>query len=200
MFRVMFGAFTCLIGLATGAPAWVPTRVVRGSDDVLRVTFVPVDMALRSVEPARYPMFNDLLTATHVPGQQTLTISEMEDEMNGKSPDSGPGWFANAGEATQSYARPVPSGFVFHEARVGSTLAANSAFKSVLVLFSLLSIPRVCLPRYLQCFLRFRIRWCTLSAAQLRTFCASPSTCLATNGTHARVIGYYACLHRAIWC
>lgn len=126
MFGLMFVAFAYVLGMAAAAPAWIPVHVVRGNDDVLRVTFSPVDMALRSLEPARYPMFNDLLTATRTPGQRTLTIAEIERELTEKSADSGPGWFENGAQTPHTYARPHPAGFIFHEARVGSTLAANS--------------------------------------------------------------------------
>lgn len=112
--------------VAAAAPAWVPVGVMREADGSKVVVFQRVDMSLRTMDPTRFPMFADLLKLASG-DRKSVTAHELAAHLDSTSSDAGPGLFASAGAEVGSYARPDPAGFVFHEARVGSTLAANSA-------------------------------------------------------------------------
>lgn len=114
--------------LAAAAPVYIPTDATRGLDGEVRISFAKVDMALRASDPQRYPMFSDLLRAAPAGGRRTVTMAELQAELNKTTPESGPGLFVDSAKSDTfgRYAPPLPLGFIFHEARVGSTLAANS--------------------------------------------------------------------------
>lgn len=124
----LFVAFAALCGVALAAPAWTPIDVTLIDGNQLRVSLKRVDMSLRAADPSRYPMFNDLVMAGQASGVRSVTMTELEQHLNGTGSERGQGLYGAADGPSGQYASEVPAGFVFHEARVGSTLAANSAY------------------------------------------------------------------------
>jgi hypothetical protein len=126
-----------VLGAVCAAPSYIPVHVTRNQEGTIAVSFQKIDMALRAADPSAFPMFNDLALYARDPGSRVMEIEELEAYLDGTLDVCGEGMFhdvvddGNAscavnGTSLPSYAYPVPAGFVFHEARVGSTLAANS--------------------------------------------------------------------------
>lgn len=141
VFRHLMAAVIALLlavlGTAFAVPSYVPVHVTRNQDGTVAVSFQKIDMALRAADPSAFPMFNDLALYARDPGSRVMPIEELEVYLDDTLDACGEGMFhdvvddGNASCAVNdtslpSYAYPVPAGFVFHEARVGSTLAANS--------------------------------------------------------------------------
>lgn len=110
-----------------GAATLIPTRVSRGTSGTIFVTLRGADMQLRAADPSRYPFFSDVLLATEGSRALTVTLEELTNHLDSTSGERGRGLFPEGSRGRpMPYASPQPAGFVFHEARVGSTLAANS--------------------------------------------------------------------------
>lgn len=117
--------FLALLYLCGAAPTLVPIAVTRSPSGALAVTLQAVDMALRSQDPARYPMFHDLMSASGGSARaRMVSMTELKSHLDSSSGTRGRGLWGEGEEG--DYPPAIPSGFVFHEARVGSTLAANS--------------------------------------------------------------------------
>ena len=126
--------FAAAVGPSEAVPTYIPTRIIRrnGSDpnaDVI-VVFQPVDMELHAIEPSRFPMFAALLRFSPKNASMTRTWKQLKHYLDTTSEEEGRGLFAESTNFSSptvgTYAAPVPAGFIYHEARVGSTLAANS--------------------------------------------------------------------------
>lgn len=110
-----------------GRVTFVPTDVMKRQDQSIGVVFTRMDMLARSADPSLYPMFGDLVAATSTRETKTVSMDELEAYLSSTSAESGRGMFEeDESQPVGSYASLTPAGFVFHEARVGSTLVANS--------------------------------------------------------------------------
>lgn len=89
--------------------AWTPISISKvGSDDPV-FELCQLDFKGYAKAPHLYAMFKDLVLKSNC-RRRTATLSELKAEMQ-------------SGEPNGNYLEP--SGFVFHESRVGSTLVAN---------------------------------------------------------------------------
>lgn len=92
-----------------------------------KVAFKQVDMALHAEQPATYPMFRDVVAAS---GRSTKTrvmdVDALHSMLQSTNPAKGPGLFAaDDVDEDAEYPDATPAGFILHESRCGSTLAAN---------------------------------------------------------------------------
>eukprot|EP00937_MAST-01D_sp_MAST-1D-sp2_P007394 g7394.t1 len=90
---------------------WFPTSVAwRGSVDATTVEMCRLNTALHHRDPSSVPMFRDLVAHSNCGGAnaRSATVGQLRADIA-----------AHPGSVI------APSGFVFHEARVGSTLVAN---------------------------------------------------------------------------
>ena len=92
---------------------WFPINVQLNADGTGRVTMCKLDFASHHANPSKIPMFRDLVGHSNCGhgrkgGLRSATFDELRADME-KHPGS----------------VIEPTGFVFHEARVGSTLVAN---------------------------------------------------------------------------
>ncbi len=114
---------TCLLAPALARPVYVPVSAAFNGD-VLMFQLQKVDMLLRSEDPNLYPMFQDLPKTGAL---KAVTVEELEEHLDATDATRGAGLFeSDSSQVSLPYANPVPKGFIFHEARVGSTLGANS--------------------------------------------------------------------------
>jgi hypothetical protein len=127
----MRGVFLLLLAAlasrsCTALDSLVPVGFQLGGDGGATFMLVKMDMLVRNSDPNLYPMFNDL---PHVGPQRSVSAAELEAHLDATSAASGFGLLDEPdGTDTREfpYSNPTPQGFIFHEARVGSTLGANS--------------------------------------------------------------------------
>ncbi len=114
---------------ACAAAPLLPVSVeISGSGSVV-VILREADVQSRAHDPGKLPMFADVLRASARSATReplTMTFAELEQHLEQTSSVDGAGLFPLEGSAIGTYAPANPAGFIFHEARVGSTLAANS--------------------------------------------------------------------------
>lgn len=114
---------------ACAAVPLLPFSVEVSGSGSLVVILREADMQSRAHDPGKLPMFADVLRASARSATReplTMTFAELEQHLQRTSSVDGAGLFPLEGSEIGTYAPPVPAGFIFHEARVGSTLAANS--------------------------------------------------------------------------
>ena len=92
---------------------WTPIRIVIDDPNDPSITFCQLDFKTYGETPNSYPMFRDLVTMSQcgLGNSKTARLSEVKLDPN----------FQGIGGTFMD-----PSGFVFHESRVGSTLVANA--------------------------------------------------------------------------
>lgn len=94
------------------APSWTPISITGLSGSDPNVELCKLDFKEYAKNPHLYAMFKDLVAKSQCSGANSryARLSELKNEMRNKPTD----W---------TYLQPT--GFVFHESRVGSTLVAN---------------------------------------------------------------------------
>ena len=133
---VALAVLACVFVRAVAVETYVPVGFSLPGG-VPTFTLRKVDMLLRSGDPNRYPMFTDLPQTGDV---QDITAAALEAHLDATT-DAGGFGLTEVNDGTSidnfQYSSPVPAGFIFHEARVGSTAAANSTF---LLIYSNLAV------------------------------------------------------------
>ena len=117
---------TAVLSCAAALQSLVPIGFELTGDGGATYILQNVDVLVRNSDPNRYPMFTDLPKSGPT---RRVSYTELKAHLDSTSAEGGFGLMeVNDGTSTQNfkYANPTPSGFIFHEARVGSTLGANS--------------------------------------------------------------------------
>lgn len=120
----MLRAFVLILAAPVACAVFIPTKVYIGSEGQLMVSLLDVNMSLPATNPAQFPFLRDVIGASRFAASKLITFSELESILDTSDSRAGPGLF-ESGENGR-YPPPTPSGLIFHEGRVGSTLAANS--------------------------------------------------------------------------
>lgn len=101
---------------------WVPYTMEIDGPQAGTVSLCKLDHDSHARQPDRIPMFRDLAKASHCKTQhRDVPLAEFRSAMRALLDEAG----ADQSEADGPFPHPIPTGFVFHEARVGSTLVAN---------------------------------------------------------------------------
>jgi hypothetical protein len=123
----MLRVFVVITAVSACFAVFLPTKVYTGDDGRLMVSLSDVNMSLPATNPAQYPFFRDVIGASRFAASKLIAFDELQELLDNSDSSSGPGLLKPADDScTGRYPPAVPSGLIFHEGRVGSTLAANS--------------------------------------------------------------------------